>query len=183
MSLAGRLWVQCPSSLDAWAPRHSPHGGTLGRWISTSRSASERGLGEHRSQAAFPGFHDAQTGCMSLKWITKWEDVSALSLWAALYSIGFRKGIGDPTFCPPAAFTQHLNFSSSPTASDRPVPHQCMPVLPAMGTDTLLSLFLCLPGPPGPLLPFHSPSCFHHQLIWNPPSPLDRVSNFLLFCV
>lgn len=113
MSLAGHLLGAVPRQ-PVWAPRHSAHQGTIGRWIGTSCPSSEKGLRKHRSQAAFLGFHHARTSCMSLQWITKWEDVSALSLRAVFTSLGFWKVFGDLNFCPTAAFTQHLKFSSSP---------------------------------------------------------------------
>lgn len=97
--------------------------------------------------------------------------------------VGFGDISGDPTSCPPAAFPRHLNFSPLPhsTASDTHCIGACLssqPRHPHITVSLLVSSRSFYPLPP-----LCSPSCFHHQLIGNLPSPLDRVSNFLFLCV
>ena len=96
--------------------------------------------------------------------------------------VGFGDISGDPTSCPPAAFPRHLNISPlpHPTASDTHCIGACLssqPRHPHITVSLLVSSRSFYPLPP-----LCSPSCLHHQLIGNLPSPLDRVSNFL-FCV
>lgn len=63
----GWLWIfDKPGWLAAGCSTQAAQG-MRGRWIGASCSASERWLGEQRSQSALPGFPMPQTDCMPLR--------------------------------------------------------------------------------------------------------------------
>lgn len=160
MSLAGWLLGSVPRQ-PLQAPKHFPHQGTLGRWNGAFRSLEGEAWWT-QVPASSPRLSPpcSGTGCMSSQWITRGEKVSSLSLKAArdssrIWGHFWRSYLLPSCSFPPASKL----FSPAPLHRLRHTLHQCMPVL-SHGIHTLLSLFLCLPGPFILSLPFVLPPVF-----------------------
>lgn len=135
MSLAGRLWGAVPRQ-----PKARLAGGSapLAQLQKLNTGASQLSWLLHA-----PNRLRILTGNCPVR-----DCVLMISVKAALDSSRVLRRSGDPASSSTAAFTPHLKFSSPP-----PPGHA---LLPAVGTTTSLSLFLCLLGPSGPLPP-HCP--------------------------
>lgn len=156
--------MQCPGSPFGLPGAHSIKARLAGRSVPPVLLlvGVEGGACEDRSQPALSGFHGAskQAACRY-----RWEDVFLLCLSAAWDSA---KVLRNFCFCLMQLHPAPKLFYLTPITPHCIRQTYIAPVhalLPAMGTNTLLSFFLCLPGPSHLLPSLCSPSCFHHQLI------------------